>query len=141
MAKEYEDLRLTKFVRKSRENSYCGAYSARLDTRNKTYQWKISRTNEIPENSKKKEYLLIFSCEFGILCIAHFESISKAREAMHEDYDNFELEYHSNLSLTEQKRYEELSEIGDNYANLHCRNEYGKEDTYSWKIIERENVK
>lgn len=141
MTKEYENLRLKQFVRKSRENSYCGAYSARLDTRNKTYQWKISRTNEIPENSKKKEYLLIFSCEFGILCIAHFESISEAREAMHEDYDNFEMEYHSNLSLNEQKRYEELSEIGDNYANLHCRNENGKEDTYNWKIIERENVK
>lgn len=141
MTKEYENLRLKQFVRKSRENSYCGAYSARLDTRNKTYQWKISRTNEIPENSKKKEYLLIFSCEFGILCIAHFESISEAREAMHEDYDNFEMEYHSNLSLNEQKRYEELSEIGDNYANLHCCNENGKEDTYNWKIIERENVK
>ena len=56
---------------------------------------------------------------------------------MHEDYDNFEMEYHSNLSLNEQKRYE----IGDNYANLHCRNENGKEDTYNWKIIERENVK
>lgn len=51
------------------------------------------------------------------------------------------MDYHSNLSLNEQKRYEELSEIGDNYANLHCRNENGKEDTYNWKIIERENVK
>lgn len=138
MAKEYEDLRLMKFVRKSRENSYCGTYVARLDTRNKSYQWKISRTDKIPENSNKKEYLLIFSCEFGILCITHFKTFSEARVAMHEDYDNFEMEYHSNLSLNEQKRYEELSEIGDNYANLHCRNEDGKEDIYSWKIIERE---
>lgn len=138
MAKEYEDLRLMKFVRKSRENSYCGTYVARLDTRNKSYQWKISRTDKIPENSNKKEYLLIFSCEFGILCITHFKTFSEARVAMHEDYDNFEMEYHSNLSLNEQKRYEELSEIRDNYANLHCRNEDGKEDIYSWKIIERE---
>lgn len=143
MSMQYDQRMQKHFVnKKNKERSYCGNSSAQLYIYKKTYTWNIKTIDELPilalNVPEKKEYLLICSGELTTMKTKHFRTAYSAEKAMEKEFEQFKEKYHPNSSKEEQKKYDKLSEVRSNHAILYYRNEDGNEDTFNWRIVERE---